>query len=272
MEKSRRIKQAILKQPQLSKTQEKKRRRRKYPNVFFKQEMMKTFDKIDNPRTMIAAFLTFFCALRNSEVCNLKWIDINLESKRLKVVNGKNHKDGYIPLSPLAIPTLKKWREMNPDEEYFLPSDHYNHNHYQPTSLLGDFKKALKRAGLQIPTEKNAAGRQQHQYKYHTLRHSRCTHLLSNGVPVEKVQKFMRHDDLETTMTYTWILDKEMTKMVEQVDIGIIDTLPNTTPTQTTTQPPKLNPLDIAQKRLAYGEITLREYNKLEKALTKTTH
>ena len=33
---------------------------------------------------MMASFLAFFCALRNSEVCKLKWQDIDLENKRLR--------------------------------------------------------------------------------------------------------------------------------------------------------------------------------------------
>jgi integrase len=217
---------------------------------------------------MMASFITFFCALRISEVCELKWVDISLDEARLKVVDGKNHKDGFIPISPLAIPILKKWREMSPGETYFLPSETYKTGCYQPSSLLKDYKKALKSAGLEIPTEKNAAGMQQHQYKYHTLRHSRCTHLLSNGVPVEKVQKFMRHDDLETTMTYTWILDKEMNKMVQQADVQAFDEMLQQSTATTLIERPKANPLEIAQKRLAYGEITLREYQKIARALS----
>jgi len=276
MEKSRRITYAILEGNKpaaspLSKNQEKKRRRRKYPNVFFSKEITKLFQEIDNPKTMVAAFLTFFCALRISEVSELKWRDINLEEARLKVVDGKNHKDGFIPISPLAIPILKKWQEMNPEEEYFLPSEKYKTGNYQTAALLKDYKKALRKAGLDIPTEKNAAGCQQHQYKYHTLRHSRCTHLLSNGVPVERVQKFMRHDDLETTMTYTWILDKELNKAVEQADIGVFEyETPRSTSSGVTHEQTKINPLDIAQKRLACGEITIKEYQKLARALQTT--
>lgn len=264
MEKSRRIATTVV---SLSKTQEKKRRRRKYPNVFFKKELTTLFDTLDNSRTMIASFLAFFCALRRSEVCKLKWIDLDLTECRLKVVDGKNHKDGYIPISPLAIPILRKWREMNSEETYVLPSDKYKTGYYQGDSLLKDYKKTLDKAGLDIPTEKTASGNQQHQYKFHTLRHSRCTHLLSNGVPVEKVQKFMRHDDIETTMTYTWILDKELNKMVKEVDAGSFDVTEQRRNTAVIEQP-KTSPLEIAQKRLAYGEITLREYQKLMKALS----
>ena len=156
MEKSRRIANTVL-EPPMSKTQEKKRRRRKYPNVFFKKELTNLFDTIENPKTMVGAFLSFFCALRISEISKLQWIDINLEECRVKVVDGKNHKDGFIPLSPLAVPILKKWREMNPAEKYVLPSDKYATGNYQADSLLKDYKKALNEAGLNIPTEKNAA-------------------------------------------------------------------------------------------------------------------
>ncbi|MEK6849069.1 MAG: tyrosine-type recombinase/integrase, partial [Nanoarchaeota archaeon] len=237
--------------PGLSKTQQTKRRRRKYPNVFFKKEIVTLFDAIDNVRTIMGAFLAFFCALRISEVCRLKWNEIDLQEARLKVIDGKNHKDGFIPISPLALPVLRKWRAMNPKEEYFLPTDRYKTGYYQPTSLLKDYIRFLEKANLRIVTELNAGGRQQHQYKFHTLRHSRCTHLLSNSVPVEKVQKFMRHDDLETTMGYTWILDKEMNKAVIEADIGTYD-VQATRPQGIATVTP-LTASEIAQKRLATG-------------------
>ena len=57
MEKSRRIKNKILENKGMSKTQEKKRRRRKYPNVFFKKEITDVFDNIDNPKTMMGALM-----------------------------------------------------------------------------------------------------------------------------------------------------------------------------------------------------------------------
>ena len=140
---------------ELSQTQNKKRKRKKYPNVFFKKEITAVFENIEEPKIMIASFLTFFCALRMSEMCKLKWKDIDLENKRLKVVDGKNHKDGYIPISSVCIPILNKWRMMNPNEEYFLPSEGNYEYHFKQSSLLKAFKKALAKAGLDIPTEKN---------------------------------------------------------------------------------------------------------------------
>jgi integrase/recombinase XerD len=253
MERTRRYKKHNL-----SKTQDMKRKRRKYPNVFFKNELVAVFDAINIPKVMMGAFLAFFCALRLSEVSKLRWVDINLENKRLKVVNGKNHKDGFVPISSICIPILQKWKLMNPDQEYVLPSDEFDSPYFKSDSLYKGFVRALKKANLHIETERVRGGNMQHQYKFHTLRHSRCTHLLNKGVPLQKVQHFMRHDKIDTTMTYTWILDTELNNMVEGVDRQILQQSPAGTPVQKTE-----DPLDIAKRRLAYGEISAKEYGRI---------
>ena len=250
----------------LTKTQETKRRRKKFPNVFFKKELGRVFDSIEEARTIMGAFLTFFCALRISEVCKLKWVDIDLENNRLKVVDGKCHKDGFVPISSVCIPILKKWKEMNETEEYFLPRQNYSSADYSTSTLMDSFRKALKKADLNVVTETKTNGYKLHQYKFHTLRHSRCTHLLSNGVPIQKVQHFMRHDKMDTTLVYTWILDVELNKMVEDVDSPRRREI-NLPEQNIVTQ--KEDALDIAKKRLAYGEISPKEYHKLVEALAR---
>ncbi len=250
----------------LTKTQETKRRRRKYPNVFFKKEIVLVFDSIEDPKTMMGAFLSFFCALRIAEVCNLRWRDIDLENKRLKVVNGKNYKDGFVPISSMCIPVLQMWRQMNQNEEFVLPAFDHAKPHFARSSLFKCYKRALARAGLEILTEKTAMGTQLHQYKFHTLRHSRCTHLLSNGVPLQKVQHFMRHDKIETTLTYTWILDAELNSMVEMVDgHKVVSAGENSSSVVMRAE----DAVEILKKRLAYGEITPKEYVKLFSVLAR---
>jgi integrase len=251
----------------LTKTQETKRRRRKFPNVFFKKELVTVFSNIEDPKTMLGAFLSFFCALRISEVCKLKWMDIDLENKRLKVVDGKCHKDGFVPISSICVPVLQKWKAMNPKEEYFLPNDDHNRPHLCAPTLFKNFKQALTRAGMNVAIDKNSLGRNQYQYKFHTLRHSRCTHLLSNGVPIQKVQHFMRHDKIETTLTYTWILDAELNSMVESIDRPNMQE--HFLPERAIVTPKQEDAIDVLKKRLAYGEITPSEYRKLFEVLVR---
>jgi len=42
----------------------------------------------------------------------------------------------------------------------------------------------------------------------HTLRHSIATHLLSSGMKLELISKFLGHSSLESTQIYTHILEE----------------------------------------------------------------
>ena len=43
----------------------------------------------------------------------------------------------------------------------------------------------------------------------HTLRHSIATHLLSNGMKLEAIGKFLGHSSLESTQIYTHLAEEQ---------------------------------------------------------------
>lgn len=43
----------------------------------------------------------------------------------------------------------------------------------------------------------------------HTLRHSIATHLLANGMQLERIKDFLGHDSLDSTQIYTHLLEVE---------------------------------------------------------------
>ena len=50
---------------------------------------------------------------------------------------------------------------------------------------------------------------QEKNVRLHVLRHSIATHLLSNGMPLENISRFLGHNSLESTQVYTHLVNQD---------------------------------------------------------------
>ncbi len=50
---------------------------------------------------------------------------------------------------------------------------------------------------------------QQKNVRLHVLRHSIATHLLQNGMELDKIARFLGHSSLESTQIYTHLVQKD---------------------------------------------------------------
>jgi len=208
----------------------------KLPDVLSVEQLIKIFDTVEDPKIAIATAITFFCGLRISEACKLKVEDIDLEDKKLKVVDSKFSmrtktkygKDRYVVIPDMMIGPIKRWLDITQGGKWFLPSDKSPNTHLRPKTLGEKFRIVLNKSGLLIPMyqltfkqKRNGIRKEKtvtrYKYHFHTLRHSYATYLCSKGIDIYTISDLLGHNQVTTTQIYARISDK---KRKEAIDLA----------------------------------------------------
>lgn len=149
-------------------------------------------------RAILSVF--YGCGLRLNEGASLAVTDILPDRRLLYVRKGKGYRERYVPLTEQSLLHLQTYlSESRPQllqastESLFLGAN--TGNGLTKQSLYIRIKQLAKTAGI----IKNIGT--------HTLRHSIATHLLQNGVPLEKIQLFLGHETLDSTQLYTHLVN-----------------------------------------------------------------
>lgn len=241
-------------------------KRKTLPDYMEAGKLRKLFAVIDDPKYAIAFAISFFCGLRASEVCSLRKCDISLEMKRLKVVDGKNGKDRFVPIPAALIRPLGMWMKHSGDLPYLLPTrsnsyDSVPHSHLERNALRKMFNHYSCRAGINESVYKNARGMNRYRYYVHSLRHSYATYLLEHGANIREVQELLGHSDISSTMIYTHITMKNKVNVVN----AAFDQIMEKKNAVIVENPTSIRA--VLRRRLANGEITVKEYDEIMKRL-----
>jgi site-specific recombinase XerD len=155
------------------------------------EEIKSLFIKAENAKEKAILSCLYHLGLRASEASNLKIEDIDLKNNIAFISKTKTGYQRQVPISVTAQEILKK-HIGNREKEY----------------LIQPIKSDLKRQDLLKIIKKIAQRTTIKKRVYsHLLRHSIATHLLQNGMELEKVSLFLGHKSLESTQRYTHIND-----------------------------------------------------------------
>ncbi len=155
-------------------------------------------------RAMLSIF--YGCGLRRNEGYHLDIADIHIESAIVHVRKGKGYKERFVPVSKKGMEHITNYLyDARPliirdgrEEAFFL-------NHYG--KRLGGQMLMLCVQSLAVRTGNSEL--LQKEIGLHTLRHSIATHLLANGMSLEKIRDFLGHSSLESTQIYTHLINEE---------------------------------------------------------------
>jgi integrase/recombinase XerD len=186
---------------------------RKLPQTLSIEEITKIIDAAHEKtalglRDRACLELLYASGLRISELLNLRMIDLDMDSKLMRVI-GKGNKQRLVPFGRQAAQAVEEYLHAGRPlltKQRSLP--------YLIVNARG---KRMSRMGfLKIMRKYRIKSGISKRVTPHMFRHSFATHLLEGGADLRVVQELLGHADISTTQIYTHI-DREYLKEVHRL-------------------------------------------------------
>lgn len=221
------------------------RETREEMNCWTAEQASKFLDNVDNPTYRALYTLALLTGLRRGELLGLRWEDLNLEEQYLTVnqsivrlhsgemlVQTPKTKQSIrtVPLTELAVSTLREHRRLQAEHRLSLGSEYQNNDlvfasetgtPIHPSNLLRNFKKTIKKANVRV-------------IRFHDLRHSFSSWLIDEGQELVVVSRILGHSSISVTADiYAHLTTRTMKEAVNPLDAKLSQTSKHASEAQT---------------------------------------
>jgi site-specific recombinase XerD len=175
------------------------------PKVISEEKIIQGLLSITNVKHKSILITAYSAGLRVSEVVALQVSSINSDRMEIFIERAKGKKDRVVPLAKITLAVLREYAKVYRPKKWLFEGQ-TEAEHYSTRSAQNIFKAAYEKLG--IPSNMS----------FHNLRHSYATHLLENGTDIKYIQELLGHNDIKTTLRYTHVSKKELTKVESPLD------------------------------------------------------
>jgi site-specific recombinase XerD len=187
---------------------------KKLPVFINEKEFELILEKITRKRIYQISLTAFYTGMRLSEVLHLTWEQVDLDNRMINLTNSES----FITKSkkPRSIPMCQKVFDL-----FCILKSDYRPNYqvkenivfykiygipYSKNYLSHYFKDAVDKTALR------------QGIKFHTLRHSFASMLVSKGVSLYVVKELLGHSDFATTQIYAHLESKSLKDAIEKLN------------------------------------------------------
>jgi integrase len=134
-----------------------------------------------SPRIRPIVLYALHTGMRKSKILNLKWTDVDLQSKVLAVRNTKGGELRYIPINSTLCSVF--------EEAVKVRNLEYPQVFWDTRNFRKEWEGAVKRAGL-------------HDFRFHDLRHTAASYMAMAGIDLKTIQEILGHKEIKMTLRY----------------------------------------------------------------------
>lgn len=145
-----------------------------------------------------------YTGMREGELLRLRWGDVDLEGGRILVRESKSGRSRSVPVSPALRAILKAWSKQPEYQEGGLVFGEPDGKQRVPLTVRRRFAKAL-------------AGAEVRSVRFHDLRHTAASLLVSSGVDLLTVARILGHAGVAMTARYSHLGADQLAAAVGRV-------------------------------------------------------
>jgi integrase len=142
--------------------------------------------------------------MREGEILNLKWADVDFQSSRISVHQGKGGYARTVPMNRVAAEALDRLPRRIDSPYVFCHAEHGKRTGKPFHWIKIGWESLLKEAGIT-------------NLRFHDLRHTAASWLVMAGVNLQRVQQILGHKSYQTTLRYAHLAPDQGKDAVEKL-------------------------------------------------------
>jgi integrase len=167
-----------------------------------RERLLKSCRQSTNSFLYLVVVLALSTGMRQGEIMQLTWKDVDLEKKRIILHQTKNGERRVVPIAGLAFNLLKQYALLGRlDNELLFPSEKVN----KSVDLRFPWEKALKQAQIE-------------DFHFHDLRHSTASYLAMNGASLAEIADVLGHKTLQMVKRYAHLSEAHKSNVVAEMN------------------------------------------------------
>lgn len=164
--------------------------------------LLQTCKESQNSYLYTIVVLALSTGMRQGEILNLKWSDVDFEKCRVILQETKNGEIRQVAIAGAALELLKQLDKIRRiDTQYLFPGK----SPKQPIDIRSAWETAVKKAEIA-------------NFKFHDLRHSCASYLAMNGASLAEIAEVLGHKTLSMVKRYAHLSETHTANVISRMN------------------------------------------------------
>jgi len=157
------------------------------------------------PELNIIVLVAMTTGARRGEIMNLRWRHMDLQAKKITLVDTKNGETRTVPLAGPALEVAQHWAKIRSiDENSYIFPGTTERTRDKPIEFDKAWRDALHVAKVT-------------DFRFHDLRHTAASYLAMTGTGILEIGNILGHKSLDMVLRYSHLCEDHKTAAVERM-------------------------------------------------------